>query len=66
MVFMWSHSKSLKEFPELVNNGVVGCTLKQTLRLDIEGLKEAFIIIKKKGSIGKTDLKVPEGNKTFM
>ena len=60
-----SHGKILKELAELVDRGVIKCTLKQTLRLDLEGLREAHRIIEKGGSIGKVGLKVPEDGKAF-
>ena len=50
-----SYDKILKELAELVVRGKIKCTLKQTLRLDLEGLRKAHEIIEQGGSIAKTD-----------
>ncbi len=61
-----SHGKILKELAELVDQGVIKCTLKQTLKLDLEGLRKAHRIIEKGGSIGKIGLEIPENGRAFV
>ena len=60
-----SHGNILKELAHLVDEGAIKCTLKQTLRLDLQGVKKAHEIVEQGRSIGKTGLEVPEDGTAF-
>lgn len=60
-----SHGRILKRLKELVDEGAVKCTLRQTLRMDVPGLRKAHEIIEAGGSIGKIGLLVPEDGTAF-
>ncbi|KAK4696154.1 hypothetical protein P7C71_g1709, partial [Lecanoromycetidae sp. Uapishka_2] len=53
-----SHGKILKELAQLVDEGVLRCTLQQTFELNLPGLREVHTIVEKGGSIGKNGLEV--------
>ena len=62
-----SHGKILKELAELLEKGEVKCHLKQSLRLDLEGLRKGHELIEGGKTIGKNGLSVDfgEGNAPF-
>ena len=60
-----SHGKILRELAEFVERGVVRCTLTQTMRMDLEGLREAHGAVERGGSIGKNGLEVADDGKAF-
>ena len=62
-----SHGKILRELAELLEKGEVKCHLKQSLRLDVEGLRKGHELIESGKTIGKNGLSVDfgEGNAPF-
>ena len=60
-----SHGKILKDLAEYVENGTVKCTLKQTFKMDLQGLRKAHETVEQGGSIGKNGLEVPEDGSAF-
>lgn len=60
-----SHGKILTELAELVDKGLVKCTLQQTFSLDLEGLRKGHEAVEAGGSIGKNGLQVSDGGLAF-
>lgn len=60
-VDMDSHGKILQELAELLEKGEVKCHLKQSLRLDLEGLRKGHELIEGGKTIGKNGLSVDFG-----
>ena len=60
-----SYAKILSELADMVDEGKVKCTLKQTMKLDLNGLRKAHEAIEAGGTIGKIGLEVPEDETAF-
>lgn len=56
-----SHGRMLRELAELVDDGKVKCHLKNTLRLDLKGLREGHELVESGKTIGKNALSVEFG-----
>ena len=60
-----SHGKILKKLAQSADEGAVKCTLNQTLKMNLQGVKMAYEIVEQGRSIGKIGLEFPDDGPAF-